>query len=89
MLLITWRLDNLTNKLNVIFSFARAFIQPDCPVCHAIMSIDLEGPSLDPVHQAGTSARQGILGRLDMSKCVSFLSIPLPLPLPAYVLQVS
>ncbi|PWN50217.1 hypothetical protein IE53DRAFT_316204 [Violaceomyces palustris] len=46
-------------------------VTPECPYCHATLSIDLEAEALEPPHQ-GTNdvggGRQGMLSRLDMSK---------------------
>ncbi|KAF6762503.1 DNA repair protein rad16 [Ephemerocybe angulata] len=39
--------------------------QPDCPVCHLPLTIDLEAPALE-IEQTTTTARQGILGRLNL-----------------------
>jgi DNA repair protein RAD16 len=39
-------------------------IQPECPVCHLLLTIDLEAPALEL--QENVSARQGILGRLNL-----------------------
>ncbi|KAJ9479716.1 DNA repair protein RAD16 [Pseudozyma hubeiensis] len=44
---------------------------PDCPYCHATLSIDLEGEALEPPQSTirmNDSGRQGILSRLDMDK---------------------
>lgn len=44
---------------------------PDCPYCHATLSIDLEGEALDPPQSTikmNDNGRQGILARLDMDK---------------------
>ncbi|TDL29103.1 hypothetical protein BD410DRAFT_710839 [Rickenella mellea] len=41
---------------------------PACPVCHLPLTIDLEGPALELDQEATTTARQGILGRLDVDK---------------------
>ncbi|EAU80544.2 DNA repair protein rad16 [Coprinopsis cinerea okayama7 len=41
--------------------------QPDCPVCHLPLTIDLEGPALE-VEESVVTARQGILGRLNLDK---------------------
>ena len=43
---------------------------PDCPYCHATLSIDLEAEALEPpAHRAAhDQGRQGILSRLDMNK---------------------
>ncbi|KAL0949077.1 hypothetical protein HGRIS_009172 [Hohenbuehelia grisea] len=38
--------------------------QPDCPVCHLPLTIDLEGPALEL--EENVNARQGILGRLNL-----------------------
>ncbi|TFK22205.1 hypothetical protein FA15DRAFT_714507 [Coprinopsis marcescibilis] len=40
---------------------------PDCPVCHLPLTIDLEGPALE-IEANSTMVRQGILGRLDLDK---------------------
>lgn len=39
--------------------------QPACPVCHLPLTIDLEAPALE-IEENASSARQGILGRLDL-----------------------
>lgn len=44
---------------------------PDCPYCHATLSIDLEAEPLEPPQSSirmNDSGRQGILARLDMDK---------------------
>lgn len=44
---------------------------PDCPYCHATLSIDLEAEALEPPQSSirmNDSGRQGILARLDMDK---------------------
>lgn len=44
---------------------------PDCPYCHATLSIDLEAEALEPPESSirmNDSGRQGILARLDMDK---------------------
>lgn len=41
-------------------------LQPDCPVCHLPLTIDLEAPSLELDGEGTKKARQGILGRLDV-----------------------
>ncbi|EST04998.1 SNF2-related [Kalmanozyma brasiliensis GHG001] len=44
---------------------------PDCPYCHATLSIDLEAEALEPPQgsiRMNDSGRQGILSRLDMDK---------------------
>ncbi len=44
---------------------------PDCPYCHATLSIDLESEALEPPESTirmNDSGRQGILARLDMDK---------------------
>ena len=44
---------------------------PDCPYCHATLSIDLEAEALEPPQstiRTNDSGRQGILSRLDMDK---------------------
>ena len=41
-------------------------LQPACPVCHVPLTIDLEAPALELEENVKT--RQGILGRLDLSK---------------------
>ncbi|KAF8341641.1 SNF2 family N-terminal domain-containing protein [Cantharellus anzutake] len=38
---------------------------PDCPVCHSPLSIDLEAPAIEQDEEIALKARQGILGRLD------------------------
>ena len=40
--------------------------QPACPVCHLALTIDLEAPALD-LGEDQSVARQGILGRLNLS----------------------
>jgi DNA repair protein RAD16 len=40
--------------------------QPECPVCHIEISIDLEGPAVDMEERAPKNARQGILSRLNL-----------------------
>lgn len=42
--------------------------QPECPVCHIEISIDLEAEAIDLTQGANKKARQGILSRLDLSK---------------------
>ncbi|KAG9317078.1 P-loop containing nucleoside triphosphate hydrolase protein [Chiua virens] len=44
---------------------ATAEINPECPVCHLPLTIDLEGPALELESNLPT-ARQGILGRLNL-----------------------
>ena len=44
--------------------------EPDCPYCHAVLSVDLDAPALEPpqplaVH--GDPKRQGILSRLNLA----------------------
>ncbi|KAJ3506333.1 hypothetical protein NMY22_g17285 [Coprinellus aureogranulatus] len=39
--------------------------QPDCPVCHLPLTIDLEAPALE-IEETAVAARQGILGRLNL-----------------------
>ncbi|KAJ7499427.1 SNF2 family N-terminal domain-containing protein [Mycena latifolia] len=39
--------------------------QPDCPVCHLPLTIDLDAPALELEHNL-PNARQGILGRLNL-----------------------
>lgn len=41
---------------------------PECPYCHATLTIDLEGEALDPPRGGQEQGRQGILSRLDMNK---------------------
>ncbi|KAH6896485.1 DNA repair protein rad16 [Coprinopsis sp. MPI-PUGE-AT-0042] len=41
--------------------------QPDCPVCHVPLTIDLEAPALE-IEDTKPNARQGILGRLNLDK---------------------
>lgn len=44
--------------------------EPDCPYCHAVLSIDLEAPALEPPQRVavpGDPKRQGILTRLDLN----------------------
>ncbi|WFD02749.1 DNA repair protein rad16 [Malassezia obtusa] len=46
-------------------------VTPDCPYCHAVLSIDLEQPTLEPPQPAqvhGEAQRQGILSRLDLAR---------------------
>ncbi|KAL9712440.1 DNA repair protein rad16 [Leucoagaricus gongylophorus] len=38
---------------------------PDCPVCHVALTIDLEAPALE-INENVRTARQGMLGRLDL-----------------------
>src|SRR4051794_40491767 len=40
--------------------------QPDCPVCHVGLSIDLEGEAVDLEEGGKKKGKQGILGRLDL-----------------------
>lgn len=40
--------------------------QPECPVCHIEISIDLEQEAID-LEEGGKQARQGILARLDLA----------------------
>lgn len=42
--------------------------QPDCPVCHIPLTIDLEAPALEIDPEVAGNVRQGILGRLDINK---------------------
>lgn len=45
-------------------------VVPDCPYCHAVLSIDLEAPALEPPQRfsaPGNPKRQGILTRLDLA----------------------
>jgi len=39
--------------------------QPECPICHLPLTIDLEAPPLE-LDGNSTGARQGILGRLNL-----------------------
>lgn len=39
--------------------------QPECPVCHIGISIDLDGPAIE-IGEEKKVKRQGILGRLDI-----------------------
>lgn len=39
--------------------------EPACPVCHLLLTIDLDAPALE-LDEAITNARQGILGRLNL-----------------------
>lgn len=39
--------------------------QPDCPVCHLPITIDLEAPALE-LQENTANPRQGILGRLNL-----------------------
>ncbi len=41
--------------------------QPECPVCHSPLSIDLEAPAIEQDEEIALKARQGILGRIDHS----------------------
>ncbi|KAH9950151.1 SNF2 family N-terminal domain-containing protein [Amylocystis lapponica] len=41
-------------------------MNPDCPVCHMPLTIDLEAPALE--FEEAAKPRQGILGRLDLDK---------------------
>ena len=41
---------------------------PECPYCHATLTIDLEGEALEPLRGGQVQGRQGILSRLDMNK---------------------
>lgn len=42
---------------------------PDCPHCHALLSIDLEGEAMEaPDANVNENPRQGIIGKLDMDK---------------------
>ncbi|PWN33964.1 uncharacterized protein FA14DRAFT_123824 [Meira miltonrushii] len=42
---------------------------PECPYCHATLTIDLEGDTLDPPRDNDNlGARQGLLSRLDLNK---------------------
>ena len=41
--------------------------QPACPVCHVPLTIDLDAPALE-VNEDVATARQGILGRLEIDK---------------------
>ncbi|EJD00844.1 uncharacterized protein FOMMEDRAFT_90593 [Fomitiporia mediterranea MF3/22] len=41
---------------------------PACPVCHIPITIDLDAPALEINEGISTTARQGILGRLDIDK---------------------
>ncbi|KAG8218265.1 putative DNA repair protein RAD16 [Butyriboletus roseoflavus] len=40
-------------------------INPECPVCHLPLTIDLEGPALE-LESTSPAARQGIIGRLNL-----------------------
>ncbi|KAG6375020.1 hypothetical protein JVT61DRAFT_3799 [Boletus reticuloceps] len=40
-------------------------INPECPVCHLPLTIDLEGPALE-LESTSPTARQGIIGRLNL-----------------------
>ncbi|KIK96124.1 hypothetical protein PAXRUDRAFT_826315 [Paxillus rubicundulus Ve08.2h10] len=40
-------------------------INPECPVCHVLLTIDLEAPPLE-LESNVPAARQGIIGRLDL-----------------------
>jgi len=42
--------------------------QPECPVCHIEISIDLEAEAID-LHESSKKARQGILSRLNLDVC--------------------
>ena len=39
--------------------------QPECPVCHLPLTIDLEGPALE-LESTSPATRQGIIGRLNL-----------------------
>jgi DNA repair protein RAD16 len=41
---------------------------PECPYCHATLTIDLEGEALEAPRTEQETGRQGILSRLDMNK---------------------
>lgn len=44
--------------------------EPDCPYCHAVLSVDLDAPALEPPQPLavrGDPKRQGILSRLDLA----------------------
>ncbi|EPQ59717.1 hypothetical protein GLOTRDRAFT_71378 [Gloeophyllum trabeum ATCC 11539] len=43
------------------------FPQPECPVCHVPLTIDLDAPAYEPEENTSV-VRQGILGRLDLEK---------------------
>lgn len=43
-----------------------ASVQPDCPVCHVGLSIDLEAEAIDVTEGGKKKGKQGILGRLDL-----------------------
>lgn len=42
--------------------------RPECPVCHAPMSIDLEQDEIERAVDSGAAPRQGMLSRIDPSK---------------------
>lgn len=46
----------------------KLIIQPECPVCHIEISIDLEQEAIDLSETNAKRARQGILSRLDVDK---------------------
>ena len=48
--------------------------QPECPVCHIEISIDLEAEPIDLTEGQGTKARQGILSRLNLDVSYLFAS---------------
>ena len=50
----------------VVDSSLTRLMQPVCPVCHLSLTIDLDGPALE-LEENRSSARQGILGRLDLA----------------------
>ena len=51
-------------------SLRRTHDEPDCPYCHAVLSVDLDAPALEPPQPVATPSdpkRQGILTRIDLS----------------------
>lgn len=42
--------------------------QPECPVCHLPISIDLEAEAIEISEEAVNKVKQGILGRLDLEE---------------------
>ncbi|CCU99195.1 unnamed protein product [Malassezia sympodialis ATCC 42132] len=62
-------LDSLEGDVDA--ELRRDDVSPDCPYCHASLSIDLDAPALEPpcpVPTPGNPKRQGILARLDLSR---------------------
>jgi DNA repair protein RAD16 len=48
-----------------MFSWVLNLSKPDCPVCHLALTVDLKAPALE-LEANIPSARQGILGRLNI-----------------------